>query len=93
MVALAGTPKERKKKLAAMRKPFANRMSMAQVQLHATNLQVRMDRRKAEEANRYRLEYNNIVGRANRAGATADNLAAIARRNFVATHSERHLPK
>ena len=93
MVALAGTPKAKKKKLAVMRRPFANRIALDNVQMHAVNIQTRIDRRKAEHANQYRLEYNNIVGMAHQAGATAQNLHAIAMRNFVAMHGERHLPK
>ena len=93
MVTLAGTAKSKKKKLAVTRRPFANHVTPESVQLHAMNHQVRIERRKKEHANQYRLEYNNIVGMVYKAGATAQNLHAIATRNFVAMHGERHLPK
>jgi len=93
MPALTGRQKEQKRKLAVLRRPFANRVTKEMVDAHALHLQTRIDRRKAEQANNYQTEYNIIAGRANRAGASAHNLAAIAMRNFVATHGARHLPK
>jgi hypothetical protein len=80
---------EKTRRLAPVRRPFAHHTALDT----AVNLQARMERRKAEHANQYRLEYNNIVGMAQKAGATAQNLHAISMRNFVAMHGERHLPK
>jgi hypothetical protein len=80
---------EKTRRLAPARRPFSHHTA----QNAAVNLQARVERKKAEHANQYRLEYNNIVGMAHTAGATAQNLHAVAMRNFVAMHGERHLPK
>ena len=92
MVALAGHEKEKKRKIAALRKPFANHMTREMVERHAVNLQVRIDRRKTESANDYQREFNRIAGRIARGGVNAAEVTRQATQSFVALHGQRHLP-
>ena len=93
MVLLAGHEKEKMRKIKALRKPFANPLTREMVEKHAVNLQVRIDRRKAESANNYQTEYNQIAGRIARGDLNAHEVTVQATRDFVATHGQRHLPK
>jgi len=93
MPALAGREREKKQKLEVLRRPFANTVTKQMLEKHAAQLQIRLDRKKAETAENYRREYNLIAGRASAGGASAAHTAAVATRNFVATHGARHLPK
>jgi hypothetical protein len=93
MVVLAGHEKEKMRKIATLRKPFANPLTRAMVEKHAVNLQVRIDRRKAESASNYQTEYNRILGRIAQGGLNYHEIRVQATRDFVATHGQRHLPK
>jgi hypothetical protein len=92
MVALAGHEKEKKRKIAMVRKPFANQMTRAMVDRHAVNLQVRIDRRKRESASDYQREFNRIAGRIARGGVNHAEMMTQATQSFVALHGQRHLP-
>ena len=93
MVVLAGHEKEKMRKIKVLRKPFANPLTREMVERHAVNLQVRIDRRKAESTNNYQTEYNRIVGRIARVGVNQEEIRVQAMRDFMATHGQRHLPK
>ncbi len=92
MVALAGHEREKKRKIVALRKPFANHMTRAMVERHAVNLQVRIDRRKTESANDYQREFNRIAGRISLGGMNHAEMTRQATQSFVALHGQRHLP-
>jgi hypothetical protein len=92
MVALVGHEKEKKRKIATLRKPFANHMTRAMVERHAVNLQVRIDRRKTESANDYQREFNRIAGRISLGGVNHAEMTRQATQSFVALHGQRHLP-
>ena len=93
MVLLTGHEKEKARKIAILREPFANPITRAMVEKHAVNLQVRIDRRKAESVADYRREYSRIVGWIAHGGLNRDEVTVQATRDFVATHGQRHLPK
>jgi hypothetical protein len=92
MVVLVGHEKEKKRKIATLRKPFANHMTRAMVERHAVNLQVRIDRRKTESANDYQREFNRIAGRISLGGVNHEEMTRRATQSFVALHGQRHLP-
>jgi hypothetical protein len=93
MVVLAGHEKAMQRKIKTLRKPFANPLTREMVERHAVNLQVRIDRRKAESASNYQAEYNRILGRIALGGLNHEEIRRRAVRDFVATHGQRHLPK
>ncbi len=80
------------RKVKTLRKPFANPLTREMVERHAVNLQVRIDRRKAESAN-YQTEYNRNLGRIALGGLNHQEIRTRAVRDFVATQGQRHLPK
>ena len=93
MVVLAGHEKATLRKIKTLRRPFANPVTRAMVERRAVNLQVRIDRRKAESVSNYQTEYNRILGRIALGGLNHQEIQARAVRDFVATHGQRHLPK